>query len=234
MGASCSDNRTDVQRQIDEFLALLRSAPKFNQYQGNQESAAHTTKGWGSSVFGGSVLNPVGSLKKKRSRPNQLEKNIKAMNINPLYGGGFYVLKGVQQYSGDKVRFLDIWILVADIAKPEVLKVLKEKHEEYLATSHPSNKMTKAVAKTSTKTLVFEEIQDYLTGYARIITYKVNDMGAKEIISLEEGHFANGLKAGYCRGISGADGSCAVGFHIEGRPQGKWSMYKSNGEFALP
>jgi hypothetical protein len=42
------------------------------------------------------------------------------------------------------------------------------------------------------------------------------------------------LKEGYCRGISAVDGSCAVGYHKNGIPNGKFSQYKSNGEFATP
>ncbi len=73
-----------------------------------------------------------------------------------------------------------------------------------------------------------------MTGYARLIKYKSsnsnNDSAHNEIESMEEGHFVKGLKDGYCRSISAIDGSCAVGYHKEGLPNGKWCYYKYNGE----
>lgn len=37
---------------------------------------------------------------------------------------------------------------------------------------------------------------------------------------------------GYARGISAIDGSCSAGFHESGVVKGKWTSYKSTGEFA--
>jgi hypothetical protein len=46
-------------------------------------------------VFGGSVFLPLGSSTKKgekRDKENNLQADIRATNIDYLYGGGYYVL----------------------------------------------------------------------------------------------------------------------------------------------
>jgi len=103
------------------------------------------------------------------------------------------------------------------------------------------------VAARQTNYLKFNDIKDSLNGYARIISYKVNQSKEEsqynsltpeakycELEYVSEGHFRNGLKNGYCRSISANDGSCAVGFHLDGIPQGKWSSYKPNGQLSRP
>ena len=93
-----------------------------------------------------------------------------------------------------------------------------------------------------TQYLQFNDIKASLNGYARIVSYKVSqskdestynsltpETNRCELEYVTEGQFRNGLKNGYCRSISANDGSCAVGFHLDGIPQGKWSSYKPNG-----
>lgn len=84
----------------------------------------------------------------------------------------------------------------------------------------------------------FEDIKESINGYARIISYKaINGNPSPENNELEsvfEGKFKNGLKEGYCRGISAINGSASAGFHQNGLPHGKWTAYKYNGEFSHP
>jgi len=92
--------------------------------------------------------------------------------------------------------------------------------------------------KDSKDYLKFDEIKESLNGFARMVSYKSTngspDPQYCEIESVEEGEFKAGLKNGYCRSMSAIDGSCAAGYHKDGIPHGKWTSYKSNGEFALP
>jgi len=70
MGASCSDNRTSIQKQVDDFLRMLKVSPKVLGYSKNKKNTLTFSKAWSNPVFGGSVLSPLGQLKKLRSRPN--------------------------------------------------------------------------------------------------------------------------------------------------------------------
>jgi hypothetical protein len=98
-----------------------------------------------------------------------------------------------------------------------------------------------------TEYLQFKDIASSLNGYARFVSYKVNQSHLEsqtnsltpearysELEYVAEGQFRAGLKNGYCRSISANDGSSAVGFHLNGVPQGKWSSYKPNGQLSRP
>ena len=73
MGGACSDNRTTIEKQVDDFLTMLKRTPDTRKYLHNKTNALTFAKAWASPVFGGSVLLPVGQLKKKRTRTNQLQ-----------------------------------------------------------------------------------------------------------------------------------------------------------------
>jgi hypothetical protein len=132
---------------------------------------------------------------------------------------------------------MDIFILTESIENQEHIKKLKDADEKY-RQSLLDKKVTTVFSNTPKEFMKFDDIKDSLNGYARIIYYKASNGNPapenNEIESLVEGKFTKGLKDGYCRGISALNGSCAVGYHKEGLPFGKWCNYKSDGFFAQP
>ena len=73
MGAACSDNRTTIEKQIDDFLLMLKKMPDLTKYKHSKTNVATFTKSWASPIFGGCVLNAVGTRTKPKSRKNSLE-----------------------------------------------------------------------------------------------------------------------------------------------------------------
>ena len=134
MGGACSDNRTSVEKQIQEFLLMLRRMPNLKRYMHGKERSVNFTKAWANPVFGGSVLQPLGVFKKKRTRTNTLEQDIKQCKINALYGGRYYVLEKVQQFREDDHLFLDIYILIENIENTEHLEKVKKLNDKFLET----------------------------------------------------------------------------------------------------
>ena len=72
MGAACSDNRTTIEKQVDEFIRTLRVKPDTSRFAFSKERQFEFNKGWCSTVFGGSVFNPTGTYGGKRNRKNSL------------------------------------------------------------------------------------------------------------------------------------------------------------------
>jgi len=93
--ACCNDNRTAVEKQIQEFLWMIKRMPTLTKYMASKTNSLTYTKSWASTVFGGSVLNPLGARMKKRTRTNPLSEQISGAQINALYGGGYYILERV-------------------------------------------------------------------------------------------------------------------------------------------
>ena len=115
---------------------------------------------------------------------------------------------------------------------------MKDADDKYRATLLDKKVTTVFSNSYAREFLKFEDIKDSLNGYARIIYYKASNGNPtpenNEIESIVEGKFSKGLKDGYCRAISALNGSCAVGYHKEGLPFGKWTSYKSDGTFSQP
>lgn len=133
---------------------------------------------------------------------------------------------------------MDIHILVESVTNYEHMAVLKKIQEEHNNKNKAKKIDLKAAAQPPPKPLTFDEIKESLNGFARIVYYKSTTTDPSplynQIESMTEGEIKNGLMNGYCRSISAIDGSCAVGFHKDGIPNGKWTCYKANGEFSLP
>jgi hypothetical protein len=70
MGATCSDNRTTVEKQVDEFIAMLKNCPDLSKYAGDKQRQQTFLNSWKSKIFGGSIFDPVGTPNKPKSRPN--------------------------------------------------------------------------------------------------------------------------------------------------------------------
>lgn len=104
MGQACRDNRTSIEKQIDQFRLTLYKFPNLKRYLYNKTHVATFTKAWGNSQFGGNVFKPLGAYVKndkgvwkatKRTRTNLLEQDIKKSQLNSLYGGGYYQIMKV-------------------------------------------------------------------------------------------------------------------------------------------
>lgn len=152
----------------------------------------------------------------------------------------------VQQYAENKYMFYDIYILIESIRNNQHIEALHKATEQHDKPLKPVKKNTKSkspvkapavVVEITDEDLQFDDIKESLNGWARIISYKSID-GYKtkncELESVVEGKFKNGLKEGYCRGISAINGSSCAGFNKQGIPHGKWSAYKPTGEFSHP
>lgn len=249
MGQACTDSRTSIEKQIDEFRITMSKFPSMKRYAYNKTHIATFTKAWANGQFGGNVFKPLGTYTKnkkgvlvasKRSRTNVLEDDVKKSQLNSLYGGGYYQIMKVQQFKDNKLQFYDIFLLTESVENKEHLEKFKKATEDYKNWLKPPKKgIAKLTGSTKDKDFIqFEDIKESINGYARIISYKAINGNPEsennELESVFEGKFKNGLKDGYCRGISAINGSASAGFHKEGIPHGKWTAYKYNGEFSHP
>lgn len=126
---------------------------------------------------------------------------------------------------------MDIYLLAGSVTDTAVLKKMQKVDEEV--------RDPKKIIGGKTTNLVLDEIKEFVTGFARIINYKVvpgasGKADEYELESVVEGEFKNGEMDGYCRAISAINGCCSAGFHEAGKPNGKWSYYRADGTFGLP
>jgi len=107
-------------------------------------------------------------------------------------------------------------------------------------------------------TIEFDDIKQYLTGFARCIIYKESKLNGKTdrlFVSLNEGQYEKGLIKGYGR-IIDLKGECKAGYwdvisvsstaakkkkskvpassYDVSVPYGKWAWYLKNGRFKVP
>lgn len=102
-----------------------------------------------SSVFGGSVFLPIGKKNGKRDKRNPLEAEINDIQVDYLYGGGYYEIQNVrqepmpvedeeaeeEQYGEEKEEqfeppeYWDVQMLVESVENAEELKSLKVLNE---------------------------------------------------------------------------------------------------------
>ena len=62
---NCCDAKSSVEKQVLEFLSMLRSCPSLYNYGFDTTKLVNFSKAWSNSCFGGSVLNSVGTLEEK-------------------------------------------------------------------------------------------------------------------------------------------------------------------------
>lgn len=221
---------------------MLRSKPNVLNYKGNTQNVDTFNRAWNSSTFGGNVFSSMGARYADgkswkvapRNRNNTLLEQIKAFECQPLYGGGFYMMEGVQQSVENPNHFMDIYLLTESVFNDKDALLQMQKLDGQ--TRNP-----KGIQKSNNSNVIkleignFETIKRFVTGYARIIYYKsvsgIPSPDNSEIEMVVEGEFREGLMDGYCRGISAINGSCSVGYHLAGLPQGKFCSYKLDGTF---
>ena len=61
MGNACSDNRTIIEKQVDDFVYMLRQMPQVTKYTANASNVATFTTAWSSAQFGGTIFGALGS-----------------------------------------------------------------------------------------------------------------------------------------------------------------------------
>ena len=117
-----------------QCLEMLQRKPQTKNYKKDLEMVKAIDACYASSVFGGTIFQPIGSVNKKgplRYKRNNLEQDIQNMPINYLYGGGFYTLKHVQHNEHEKIdseagaMFSDIFILVESIENLDKMQQIK-------------------------------------------------------------------------------------------------------------
>lgn len=150
-----------------------------------------------------------------------------------MYGGGYYKLEHVQQSADNLTYFMDIYLLTESCTDTAVQKKIKAHDKEVRDLADP-----KKAAAGLKSNLLYDDIKEHVTGYARIIHYKQVSGDHKgssyELESVVEGQFKNGEMHGYCRAISAINGCCSAGFHKAGKPDGKWCYYRYDGTFGQP
>ena len=103
---------------------MLIKRPETKKYKKDMELLKAIDNCYRSNVYGGPIFQPIGSADRRaalRHKANNLEKEIKELPVNYLYGGGYYVLRHVQHSASDQIdseagaMFSDIFILVESI-----------------------------------------------------------------------------------------------------------------------
>jgi hypothetical protein len=94
----CCQNQT-VLRDAgckNNFIRMLETPPLTHKFKSSIDSVILFEKAWKSSVFGGSVLQPVGCFKHDvRNRVNSLREELIDCEVDQMNGGGYYQLEGV-------------------------------------------------------------------------------------------------------------------------------------------
>jgi hypothetical protein len=116
----------------------------------------------------------------------------------------------------------------------EQVKQLSQDYEE----ARLKKKVTTAL-QTQKAFIKFDDIKSSLCGWARIVSYQTTSAGSRDVThkrleAVYEGHFDQGLKDGYVRGLSAVDGSCSAGMHEADVVNGKFMCFKPSGETARP
>ena len=71
--------------------------PDLSKYKANQDNLNNAESAYKSNVFGGSVFLPIGKINGKRDKRNPLEQEINDLQVDYLYGGGYYEIQNVRQ-----------------------------------------------------------------------------------------------------------------------------------------
>lgn len=75
---------------------MLGKKPDFNKYKGDSETLGNAFRAWDSTMFGGTVLQPTGKKPNgRRDKHNPLRYEIENLQVDYLYGGGFYNIKHI-------------------------------------------------------------------------------------------------------------------------------------------
>ena len=183
-----------------------------------------------SPIYGGSVLGPK----------NPLKEQIRKQKPRKGGNGGYYILKNIQLKKGEPI-FWDIWILIDSIQDKEQALKLQSLHDLGQLDITFWNK--DMLYPFTHKFLLYDDIQDSLTGFARIIEFRCFKEGMDGladpsqdgafllnwILSITEGEVCKGVPHGYNRTINAFNGNFKIGYYKYGQPYGKWTEFQASG-----
>ena len=82
MGSACSDNRTDIEKQVADFIAMLNKMPNVTRYAANKTNVATFTNAWASGQFGGNIFGALGSkIETKKKGAYDISKRDRKNNL---------------------------------------------------------------------------------------------------------------------------------------------------------
>jgi hypothetical protein len=71
-----------LEKEKTEFFYMMKTCPNLKNYAADKTRQLNFTKAWASTTFGGSVMNPIGIYKGKRTRYNVLDQQVSKAQIN--------------------------------------------------------------------------------------------------------------------------------------------------------
>ena len=177
-------------------LTLFKTNIDLSKYNKSIENRKTMQQAMASPIFGGSVLLPVGELKKKRTKSNPIYDELcnfdkmdkdKKIPLDILKNGGFYVLKNIR-ISENSNEFVDAWFLAGSMDK-DVYKKISEHNlvDQKTGIMNPIRKMSvKGVTEKPKVVLNWETVKQACDGYARLIYFKNHSQQFKRIEEREE------------------------------------------------
>ena len=180
--------------EVMECIDTLRTTPDFEKYKDLRRLDGKTNgnnmliiqgflSGYDSDTFGGSILRPIDS------KQNLMYESI--MKIRGTHGG-FYQLHNCKD--GDKLYDIEILIDWNWISSQPGFKILTGWHETFQEIDDIKNK------NLSNSCIELKTLQNYLTGYARMIEVLHDESGkVYEIRSITEGKMTRGQFDGFAR-----------------------------------
>jgi len=165
-------------------MVMLNSKPDMLKFRKNTDNNATLLKASLSPVFGGNVLQPVGSLGRKRDKANPLREEISKFEIDGMNGGGYYVLQNIRESEQTQIQY-DIYLLTDQVENQSDLRILKEVHEESSLSMRdlkkikapvkhslsPERKSSLGKRQLDKNPVFFSEIKESVSGLARIVKY---------------------------------------------------------------
>lgn len=130
----CGSKMKPTDEHAKQCVEMLQRKPQTKNYKKDLDMVKAIDACYASSVFGGSIFQPIGSSDRRgplRHKRNNLENEIQNLPINYLYGGGFYTLKHVQHNENEVIdseagaMFSDIFILVESIENLDKMQQIK-------------------------------------------------------------------------------------------------------------
>ena len=146
---------------------MLDYMPDIKQYGYNNNTEVFR-QAWNSSVYGGNVLCPVGSLKRGRTKNNPLEADIRKYEPQTTLGGDYFRLMQVREAPTTNHE-MDIFLLTDRVDDMMILKKFKAMNQ--WAKDTMNRKLSPDELKSQKTSELFVDISDAINGFARIVTY---------------------------------------------------------------
>jgi len=163
---------------------MINKKPTMSKYGRDKQALKNIDQAIASRVFGGSVMQAVGSKGGKRTKTNSMRDNVLTLNTQTMYGGGYYTMMNVRE-SADSQTCYDIFLLTDKVEEQEVMRQMKAIDQitsnfgmprapklDKKALADPRNVIKKkTIANVDAKPVYYDELAEGINGYARIIKY---------------------------------------------------------------